>query len=491
MTGRSPLARLTHDVSGVCIPMSISGQSRSGAAFESVNPFTGRGWALVADGTDTDVDDAVCAARVAADDGRWSGLPAATRGRLILTLARLIEDNVDDLARMETLDTGKTFAETSRQVAFAARVFRYYAEIADKIDGSVRSVDDPAMVDLVTYEPFGVCALILAWNSPLQLLANKLPAALAAGNTAVVRPSEMAPASVGRFGELVCDSELPAGVVNVVTGRDRHTAERLIQHRDVDLVSITGGVATGRAVAGIAGNHLKKVVAELGGKSAQLVFADADISAAVDGVIAGVFAAAGQTCIAGSRLLVERSAFDQVVSLLVERAERIRLGDPFDSATDMGPMANEAQYRRVLTKMENGIAEARLISGGVHDSRTRDLFLPPTIFTDVGETSALVQDEVFGPVLVAMPFEDEDDAVRAANATPFGLAAGLWTTDLSRAVRVAKRMRCGTVWVNTYRRVEASAPFGGFKQSGLGRERGLEGLREYMQTKNIMIRIAS
>jgi aldehyde dehydrogenase (NAD+) len=362
--------------------------------------------------------------------------------------------------------------------------------MADKVDGSVRPVDDPAMLDLVMHEPIGVCALLLAWNSPMQLLANKLPPALAAGNTVVVRPSELAPTSVARFGELVCESEIPPGVVNVITGRDRRTGERLVRHRDVDLVSVTGGVATGRTVAGSAGHDLKRVIAELGGKSAQLIFADADIPAAVEGVVAGVFAAAGQTCVAGSRLLVERTVFDDVISRIVDRAERMRLGDPFDEATDIGPMANEAQHRRVLARIDEGVAAgARLLTGG-RDARTHDLFIPPTIFTDVGEASALFQEEIFGPVVVAMPFEDEDAAVRAANATPYGLAAGLWTADLSRALRVAKRLQCGTVWVNTFRRVEASAPFGGVKQSGLGRERGREGLREFMQPKNVMIRIA-
>ncbi|MGW3606494.1 aldehyde dehydrogenase family protein [Micromonospora sp. NPDC005161] len=482
---------LVHGMAQVRLPMLIDGravEASDGARFATVDPYSGMPWAELPEATVADVDAAVAAARRSWDDGEWRGATAGRRATAIHRLADLIQKNADTLGRMETMDTGKSVRETVRQVEFAARVYHYYAGYADKIDGRVLTVEQPGYLDYLVHEPVGVCALLTAWNSPMQLLANKLPAALVTGNSVVVRPSELSPGSTAYLVDLVREAGIPDGVINILTGTDLHVAQALSRHPGIDLVSLTGGVATGRSVAGAAGEDLKRVVMELGGKSAQVVFDDVDLDRVVDGIVAGIFAASGQTCIAGSRLVVHESVHDELLSRLVARAESIRLGDPLDPATEMGPIANRAHFDRISRYVDSGIAEgARMVTGGPPEDSADSLFFRPTILVGVTEQMAVWREEIFGPVLVTHPFATEEEAVALANGTAFALAGGIWTRDLGRAIRMSRAMRAGSIWVNTYRQVSPQAPFGGFGQSGMGRERGYEGILEFVQTKNVMV----
>lgn len=465
----------------------------TGKSFEVVNPSTGEPCAEMAEATAAEVDRAVASARQAFDQGAWRSLSGYGRAALMFRLADLIDEHAEELGALETEENGKLLRETVSQAHFAARIYRYFAGLADKIDGRVTELDSSDLVNLVIREPYGVCLLIVAWNSPMQLLANKLAPALAAGNVAIVKPSEYASGSILEFARLTQEAGFPSGVINVVIGHGSEVGQRLSSHPGVDLVSLTGGTATGGAVVQASSGDFKKLILELGGKSPQLVFADADLDRAVPGVVAGIFAAAGQTCIAGSRLLVATEIYDEVVDQLALRATAVRVGDPTDPATEMGPLANAAQYRRVLGYVESARAEgARLAAGGYAvtvEGRSGGYFVAPTIFADVTSDMQLAQEEVFGPVLCVMRFSTDDEAVRMANDNSYGLAAGIWTESMRRAFTVARRLQAGTVWINTYRTSAAAAPFGGYKRSGLGRERGLEGLLEYTQTKNVMMDI--
>jgi acyl-CoA reductase-like NAD-dependent aldehyde dehydrogenase len=472
--------------------MLIGGQAvgaRSGATFESQNPYTGQPWAVLPDGGPADVDAAVAAAR-AAFDGEWGATTGFARSALLRRLGDLVAANADRLARLEVNDSGKLYREMIGQLNGLGGWYQYFAGLADKIEGRQIPAPNPGYLVYTKREPVGVVAAITPWNSPLMLLTWKLAPALAAGCTVVIKPSEHAPVSTLGFAELIEQAGFPPGVVNVVTSNSRETGAVLASHPGVDKVAFTGSTATGRAVARAAADNINKVTLELGGKSPQVVFPDADLEAAANGIVAGVFAATGQTCMAGSRLIVHQDVHDDLIRLVAERATRIRLGDPNAADTEMGPVANPPQYAKVLGYLETARAEGATVAcGGGADSALGGLFVQPTVLTGITPESTVFKEEVFGPVLAALTFTDEDEAVKLANDTPYGLAGAVWTKDVHRAHRVAGRIRAGSVWINAYRVVAPSVPFGGFKHSGLGRENGIHALDEYLEEKAVWVEL--
>lgn len=462
--------------------------AEDGGCFESVDPTRGKPWASVAEATPVDVDRAVRNAHDAFWGSAWRSLSASRRGRLLARLGDAIADNAERIARIETQDNGKLYREMVTQLRIVPDWLHYFGGAADKMQGATIPLDRLSVLNYTLREPIGVIAVITPWNSPVFLTMMAAGPALAAGNTVVVKPSEVTSASLVEVARLATEVGFPDGALNVVPGR-RATGEALVTHPLIGKIALTGGTATGRAVALIAAQRLVPVTLELGGKSANIVFGDADLDAAEAGVLAGIFAAAGQTCVAGSRALVHTSVFDSFVARIVERASDVRVGDPMDDAAQMGPVATADQ----LAKVEAFVASARdegaeILAGGDRqavDGFPDGFFYRPTVVAGAHRHGTLAQEEVFGPVLAVFPFETDEDAVTLANDTPYGLAAGLWTRDVRRAHLVARGLQAGTVWINMYRAMAPQSPFGGYKSSGIGRQNGIEGIEEYLQTKSV------
>ena len=464
----------------------------SGKTFQTFDPYTGEPWALIPECEKADVDIAVEAAAVAFETGPWSVLTQTARGKALRRIAALIEKHAAYLAEIEVRDNGKLISEMAAQTRYLPEWFYYYGGLADKIQGAVVPVDRPEHFNYTLREPVGVCAFITPWNSPLMLAGWKLAPALAAGCTVVIKPSEYTSASLLEFMRLViAEADIPPGVVNVVTGYGAVAGEALVTHPKVAKIAFTGGTATGARVNELASRSFKKVSLELGGKSPNIVFDDCILDDAVSGAISGIFAATGQTCIAGSRLLVQETIHDVFVEKLVAMARQARLGDPSKAETQVGPVTTPPQYEKILSYIDIAQAEgARCVLGGgpaTKDEGGGRYFVKPTIFLDVDNRMRIAQEEVFGPVLSVIKFKDEADAVRIANDIAYGLGAGVWTQSVKRAHAIAKRIKAGTVWVNTYRAVSFLMPFGGYKASGLGRENGIEAVDGYLQTKSVWI----
>jgi aldehyde dehydrogenase (NAD+) len=467
----------------------------SGDCFESDNPYLGEPWALIPRGTAADVDRAVRAAHTAFSTGEWPRLTASKRGALLRRLGDLILEKSAELAEIEVRDNGKLYAEMSAQTAYMAQWYHYYGGLADKIEGSVLPTDKPETFNYTRYEPLGVVAAIIPWNSPLLLMAWKLAPALAAGNTVVVKPSEFTSASALEFMKLIEAAGFPPGVVNVVTGFGADVGAPLIDHPLVRKVAFTGSDATGQKVYEGAARGMKRVSMELGGKSPNIVFDDADLDNAIKGVISGIFAATGQTCIAGSRLLVQQSIHDEFLEKLVAFARTAKMGNPMSKDTQIGPVTNKPQLEKILKYIDIAKGEGALaVLGGGRASRPEcgnGWFVEPTIFSRVRNSMRIAQEEVFGPVLAVIPFKDDEEAIAIGNDVVYGLAAGVWTQNMRRALTMAEKLQAGTVWINTYRAVSYLSPFGGYKRSGLGRESGQEMIKEYLQVKSVWISTAT
>ena len=472
-------------------PLYIDGAFVEAAqTFESLDPATGRAWALMPAASEADIDRAVEAADRAFHDPAWAGLTASQRGKLLMRLGDLVAEHAGRLAELETRDTGKIIRETRAQIGYVAEYYRYFGGLADKVEGVHLPIDKPDIEVYLRREPIGVVAAIVPWNSQLFLSAVKLGPALAAGCTIVLKASEDGPAPLLAFAELVQEAGFPKGVVNIVTGFGEPAGRALTSHPKVSRVAFTGGPATARQVVRNTAENLAHTTLELGGKSPVLVFADADLDSAANAIVAGIFAATGQSCVAGSRLYVERPVHDRLVEMLKDKAAAIRIGDPQDPATEMGPLATLRQREHIEALLERSVAAgAKILCGGKAPAdRTDGWFFEPTIVTAAGNEVPCVAEELFGPVLSIVPFEGEAEALALANDTRYGLAAGVFTTSLTRAHRLIRQLRAGIVWVNTYRAVSPIVPFGGYGRSGLGREGGSESILDYTRTKSVWIR---
>jgi aldehyde dehydrogenase (NAD+) len=464
-----------------------------GGTFATHNPATGEVLAEVAEAAEADVGRAVEAARAAFEASKWSTMSARARGRILYRIADALEGRADQIARLETLDNGKPMREARMfDIQGSIDCFRYYAGWADKIDGEVIPVPGP-FLNYTRREPIGVCGAIIPWNYPLQMAAWKVAPALACGNTMVLKPAEQTPLTALELARAAQEAGLPAGVLNVVPGYGETAGAALVRHPDVDKIAFTGSTPVGKLIQRQAADTLKRVSLELGGKSPNIVFADADLDAAVKGATSAIFYNTGQACTAGSRLLVEESVHAEFVEKLVARAGSMTPGDPLDPKTRMGPLVSQEQLDRVLGYVAKGREEgARLALGGDRPDFDggRGYFLNPTIFDAVEPGMTIAREEIFGPVLAVIPFRDEDHAIEIAHGTEYGLAAAVWTQDVRKAHRVAHALRAGTVWVNMYHTLDTASPFGGYKQSGYGRELGKHALDLYTQVKSVWVNLA-
>jgi acyl-CoA reductase-like NAD-dependent aldehyde dehydrogenase len=463
----------------------------NGEWIDTINPYTGETWARIPRGTAEDSARAVEAAKRAMYVGPWSKMTATERGKILRRIGDLIVQNAQKLAETETRDNGKVLTEMQGQLKTIPEYWYYYGGLADKIEGSVMPVEKADVFAFTTHEPVGVVAALTAWNSPLQFLSLKCAPALAAGCAVVLKPSEFASASSLEFVALTKEAGLPDGVLNVVTGYGNEVGAALVEHKDVAKITFTGSDVTGARIYETAARGMKRVAMELGGKSPNIVFEDADFDAAAVGVVSGIFGAAGQMCVAGSRLLVQNSIKESFTERLIALARDVRLGDPMQPTTNIGPISTPPQYAKVLDYI--GIAKsdgARCILGGkpaVGPGLTGGQFVELTIFTDVTNDMRIAQEEVFGPVLSVIGFDDEQRAIELGNSVIYGLVAGVWTGNIGRAMRMTKALRAGTVWVNTYRAYSFMMPFGGMKMSGLGRENGIEAVHEFLETKSVFL----
>ncbi|MGG7516511.1 aldehyde dehydrogenase [Allorhizobium undicola] len=466
----------------------VDGQFQDGEGwFESLDPATGKAWAHMPEAREATIDRAVKAAHRALNEGPWAKMTASQRGQLLYKLADLIAANASVLAELESRDTGKIIRETSSQIAYVANYYRYYAGMADKIEGSFLPIDKPDMDVWLRREPVGVVAMVVPWNSQLFLSAVKIGPALAAGCTLVLKASEDGPAPLLEFARLVHEAGFPPGVVNIVTGFGATCGAVLTSHPDVAHIAFTGGPDSARHVVRNAAENLASTSLELGGKSPFVVFADANIESAVNAQVAGIFAATGQSCVAGSRLIIERSVKDGFLARLKAKAEAIRIGSPLDMATEVGPLATRRQLDHVVRLVDAAVsAGASVITGGICPQGPGN-FYPATILDCDGIASPSLEQEFFGPVLSVVSFETEEEAVRIANATRFGLASGVFTNNLARGHRMSRAIRAGVVWINTYRAVSPIAPFGGFGLSGHGREGGMAAVLDYTRTKTVWL----
>jgi betaine-aldehyde dehydrogenase len=475
-----------------CEPMFINGEWTEGSSGKRIpvyDPSTEEVIAEIPDASQADVNAAVAAARHAFDEGGWPQTTAQDRGRILFRIAAKLREQTPLLAELESRNCGKPIVESEYDIADAATCFEYYGGLATKVSGTVNPVPDNAL-SLTLKEPVGVAGQIIPWNYPIGMAAWKLAPAIAAGCTCVLKPAEQTPLTMLKLAGWLGECGVPPGVVNVVTGLGHTAGAAIVAHPAVDKIAFTGSASVGKRIMKAAADTLKRVTLELGGKSPNIFFADADFEAAIDGALFGVFINQGEVCSAGSRVLVQRSIYSKFVEAMTEKARTIKLGPPLDRATKMGPLVSRDQYDRVLAYQQLGKSEAKLaLGGGRPASMSRGYYVEPTIFYDVDNSSRIAQEEIFGPVASVIPFDDERDAVRIANDSPFGLAAAVWTRDIYRGLRMVKAIRAGIVWVNHMQPTYVEAPWGGFKQSGFGRELGLHGIDEYLETKQVHINL--
>jgi len=461
---------------------------KSGKTFETINPATEEVLALIAEGDKADVDEAVKAARKALEDGKWGKIGPHERARYLFKIAELIDQHADEIAELETLDNGKGVSfSRGFDIPAAAETFRYYAGWCTKIYGETNP-SDPSMFNYTLREPVGVCGQIIPWNFPLLMAAWKLGPALSCGNTVILKPAEQTPLTALRLGELILEAGLPEGVVNIITGFGPGAGSSIAEHPAIDKVAFTGSTEVGKLILKASAGNLKRVSLELGGKSPNIIFPDADLKEAVPTSMMGVFFNSGQVCCAGTRIFVQHDMYDQFVDQLTTFSKGVSYGDPLDPKTVMGPVVSKEQFDRVKSYLEVGKNEAKLASGG-ETGKGKGYFVQPTVFSGVNNNMKIAREEIFGPVATAISFKDENDAVLQGNDTEYGLAAAVWTRDVGRAHKVARALKAGTVWVNCYNQLDPISSFGGYKQSGFGRELGKHSLELYSQIKSVYVKL--